>query len=170
MADEIEQDRNVVNIELQTVESHAAGTNCIADFVEKSPENIQNVKRLKKLVQLADANVNFQSDKDGTTALHSAVSMGKAEFVDVLLGAGAEIKQDTDGNTALHYAVEHTSEAEAFDKFERLMPRKILANERWDWKFKREQLDAVTLVNNKGFNILNLALELGKMIFFSRAL
>ncbi|XP_053404913.1 transient receptor potential cation channel subfamily A member 1 homolog [Mercenaria mercenaria] len=177
MADEreqmLKQDGNGVGIELQMIENrNAADTDSVFDFVKESPENIQNVEQLKTLVKSADADVNFQG-KDLKTALHWAVWKGEADFVDVLLEAGAEIEQDVDGNTALHYAVERGSSRD-FDIFKRLLPpRQILEKKCGPGQksVKRKgnipstmtetnyYIYMATSVNKEGFNVLDLALE-----------
>ncbi|XP_053391198.1 transient receptor potential cation channel subfamily A member 1 homolog isoform X2 [Mercenaria mercenaria] len=142
---------------------------CVLDCVQRSPVNIDELKRL---VKSSDANVNF-CNEDGKTALHLAVLNKEANVVYVLLEAGAEIKQDISGNTALHYAVQSGS-SQAFDIFKRLLPpRKTLEKQcgdgdvyltstsgKHDTQTKSENwIYKATSVNKNGLNVLDLALE-----------
>ena len=72
--------------------------------IATSKGNIGSIKALINYGEKYKANVDFP-DLYKNTALHQASTSGRADIVNVLLGAGADINlADQDHNTALHFA------------------------------------------------------------------
>ncbi|XP_053403290.1 transient receptor potential cation channel subfamily A member 1-like isoform X2 [Mercenaria mercenaria] len=148
----------------RTDESHAGDSNCILDCLKRKKVDI---KQLKEMVKLPDADLNFNNNKDKKTALHWAAEKGHRIAVSVLLEAGAYIKRDIEGNTALHYAVQRQS----FAVFKLLLPPRETLETRYGQELQYSTakgntqtksdcyIDIATSVNVEGFNVLDLALE-----------